>query len=428
MKNRVGKRLGLLAIIMASGFHHVAAAQQCDVRISGKVPEHVSLENVEVATYNTTFPITSREFSICASKQDLAVFARVSPNNKVYLIDRSGEMPDYLYHALAFIQTKELHLDAASSLINGICQNRCGYYASRHIQASPELQSFAQQYQSTFPKGKESRRAFFKENNPKLEALYGAGIELASITEIENSSIGVDPYSGSSRYFFSERFVKIGVFKETFRSSMGTKIDKDAELLPLVEGYAEQLKSLMDGNDTWPQREKKIDEMIARLSKQNGVAAPAIIDTLKESTQQADRAAEVFLSNDEAIPFSNLTQAKSTFELVLANWTISAYTNAEDKQKFAALFSERFKKQELPLDRETDKALSRVMALPSVLGGTISPAKGYQAIQVEFNNALPDSTTRYEFRDALHTLVFIYEKGAWRLDEIRQLPLSHYEA
>lgn len=421
------KKNALLAVIMASGIHS-AAAQPCDVRITGTVPEHVSLEQVTVATYNTTFPITTREFEVCASKQDLAVVARVSPNNSVYLIDRSGEMPNYLYDALAFIQTKDIELGASSSLINGICNNRCGYYASRHIQASAELQLLAQQYQATFANGKEARRAFFKQNREKLDALYGTGIDLETIAEIDDASIGVNPYSGSSRYFFNEKYLKMDVFKKTFRSSMGSKINNDEQLLPLVKGYAEPLKLLMDGNGSWAQRVDNIDGLIAELNTREGIAAPAIIATLQESTQQAERAADIYLFNDGATPFSRLTQAQSGFALVLANWTISAYTNAEDKQKFASLFSERFKRQALPLDRETDKALSRVMALPSVLSGTLSPAQGYQAIQVEFHQRLPDSTTRYAFEDKLHTLVFVYEKGAWRLDEIRQLPLSYYES
>lgn len=426
MKVRVGKSFCLFTVIIASGFHQLAAAEQCDVRISGKVPQNVSLENVEVSTYNKSFPITSRDFSICASKQDLAIYARVSPNNKVYLIDRSGDMPDYLYYGLAFIQTKELHLNAASSLIDGICQNRCGYYASSSIQSSPELQSFAQQYQSTFAQGKEARRAFFKENNPKLNALYGAGIEVHSIEPID-SVPGVDPYSGSSRYFFDQKRLKSAEFKETFRSSIRNKVKKDEALQPLVGEHAEQLKALMVGNGTWSERVDKTNALIARLNNQNGIAAPAIIDTLQVSLENAERAADVFLYNDGVNPFPSLTKAQSSFDLVLANWTIAAYTNAQDKHKFAALFTERFKQQELPLNRTTDKALSRLMALPSVLSGTIAPSVGYQAIQIEFNNILPDSTTKYEFQDALHQLVFIYEKGAWRLDQVHQLKLSHFE-
>ncbi|MBO2606418.1 hypothetical protein [Shewanella algae] len=103
-----------------------------------------------------------------------------------------------------------------------------------------------------------------------------------------------------------------------------------------------------------------------------------------------------------------------------------SYIHSKDKQAFAALFSEQFK-QQLPIqDRELDKALSRLIDLPNHLG-KLSIEDGYQNIQLEFNNLLPDSNQRYDFKDALHSVSFVYEKGAWRLDSVSQLPIRHYD-
>ncbi|WP_345866897.1 hypothetical protein [Shewanella algae] len=73
-----------------------------------------------------------------------------------------------------------------------------------------------------------------------------------------------------------------------------------------------------------------------------------------------------------------------------------------------------------------DKALSRLIDLPNHLG-KLSIEDGYQNIQLEFNNLLPDSNQRYDFKDALHSVSFVYEKGAWRLDSVSQLPIRHYD-
>ena len=102
-------------------------AQQCDLSITGTVPEGISLDKLVVSTYDKELPVTSRDYSLCASKQDLQVVGRHSPNNTIYLMDKSGAIPRGIYTAEVFIQSEAITLGPASSLTKQACNLRCGY-------------------------------------------------------------------------------------------------------------------------------------------------------------------------------------------------------------------------------------------------------------------------------------------------------------
>jgi hypothetical protein len=148
---------------------------------------------------------------------------------------------------------------------------------------------------------------------------------------------------------------------------------------------------------------------------------------LRQTVADAEQYYQDYVSNKGDTPFEDLNHAKQSFDLLLANWTISAYLNYKDEQVFSALFSERFKREDVPnISRESDKALSQLMFMPGYFA-MMNIEKGYENIQRNYYGLLNDSATEYHFKDELHSVSFIYEEGAWRLDHVSQIPMNHYE-
>ncbi|MFV7784965.1 hypothetical protein ACNPKB_12910 [Shewanella marisflavi] len=414
----IGLGLGAMALS--------ANAQQCDLSITGTVPEGVSLDKLVVSTYNKELPVTSRDYSLCVSKQDLQVVGRHSPNNTIYLKDKSGALPRGIYTAEVFVQSKAINLGAASSLTQRACDLRCGYYASQRIQTSTALQQLATQYQQLPASDSKAKGNFINKHKTTLASLYFDGMSPKSIAPIDTSDLWVDPYSGSSLYFDSP----LSLLSSTYSEYVGTKAREarkdDAAVAEVMKQHRSSLEGLMKGFDSWQARVDAILAVTAELKASQQPATSKVAQIFTDAVKEAESTLNRYLSNDNKTPIASLTQADKTFDLLLADWTIAAYTHSKDKQAFASLFSERFK-QQLPIqDRELDKALSRLIDLPNHLG-KLSLSDGYQHIQIEFNHALPDSRTRYDFKDALHSVSFVYEKGAWRLDSVSQLPIAHYE-
>ncbi len=412
--------LGLGAMTMS------ANAQQCDLSITGTVPEGVSLEKLVVSTYNKELPVTSRDFSLCASKQDLQVVGRHSPNNTIYLMDKSGAIPRGIYTAEVFVQSKTINIGPASSLTKQACDMRCGYYASQRIQTSPGLQQLAAQYRQVPATDSKAIGAFFAKHKTTLTDLYFNGMTPKTMAPVDTSDLWVDPYSGAGLYFESPASLLGGTYSEYVGTKIRQARQQDKAVAEVVKQHKASLQGLMKGFDSWQARGDAIATVTDELKASQDPAATQVAQIFIDGYQEAEATLKAYLANDNKTPIASLTQADKAVELLLADWTVAAYTHSKDKQAFSALFSEQFKLK-LPIkDRELDKALSRLIDLPSHLS-KMSLEQGYQNIQVEFKDALPKSSERYDFKDALHSVSFVYEKGAWRLDSVSQLPIAHYE-
>ena len=119
--------------------------------------------------------------------------------------------------------------------------------------------------------------------------------------------------------------------------------------------------------------------------------------------------------------FSPLTDPKLNFEDIVANWSRYAYYYAKKPEKFSQLFSENYKRvhaRNLNQDRQRDRSLSGLIALADRVG-IISPENGYNKVKYEYNlvNAVKEGNT-YSFEDAFERIIFVYEKGTWRLGDV----------
>lgn len=166
-----------------------ANAQQCNLSITGTVPEGINLDKLVVSTYNKELPVTSRDFSLCASKQDLQVVGRHSPRNTIYLMDKSGAIPRGIYTAEVFVQSKAINLGATSTLTKQACDLRCGYYASQRIQASHGLQQLAAQYRQVPATDSKAIAAFYAKHKTALTDLYFDGITPKTMAPIDSSAL-----------------------------------------------------------------------------------------------------------------------------------------------------------------------------------------------------------------------------------------------
>ncbi|CAM3927848.1 hypothetical protein [Shewanella aquimarina] len=400
-------------------------AQQCDLTITGTVPEGISLDKLVVSTYNKELPVTSRDYSLCASKQDLEVVGRHSPNNTIYLMDKSGAIPRGIYTAEVFVQSKAITLGPASSLTKQACNLRCGYYANQRVLHSDKLQQLASQYQQLAASDRKAIGSFVSQHKAEIAQLYYGDIKPKPMAPVDTSDLWVDPYSGAGLYFDSPNTILNSTFSDTVGTEAREARKQDKAVAEVMKQHMASLQGLMKGFNSWQERVEAVDRVSGELKASQDPAAIKVAQLLEDAIKTAEETLNNYLSNDNKTPVASLTQADKTFDLLLADWTVAAYTHSKDKQAFSALFSEQFK-QQLPIkDRELDKALSRLIDLPQHLG-KMSLNDGYQHIQIEFNHALQASNKRYEFKDDLHSVSFVYEKGAWRLDSVSQLPISHY--
>ena len=425
------KPILLLLAAAAASWTPFAAAQACDVTITAELPAQLSLDNLFVSTYQRDIAVTAHKVELCVSKRDLNVNGQHNPNNKVYLVDKSGGVPAHLYSALVFVQNKTVELDAASTLANYACDNRCGYYANTRLKADKTLQQRAAQYKQIDVKAKAERSAFLNKHQQELTALYFRQAKLTPLSASQQVAIAdpglwVDPYSGAALLFKNKNVMQQQAFEAGVGDSIKTTYSQP-QLRPHLKTHKKDILAIMSGGLSWQQKGEAINALTQAFRGYNQPELDALAKVISDSYHEAGQGYQAYLSNSGKTPFAELTQANSRFEQVLANWTLAAYSHSQDAQAFAALFSERFK-QQLPInDKALDSALARLITLPSHLG-KMSLENGYNHIQVEFAGQLAPSHSRYDFSDALHSVSFVYEQGAWRLDSLSQVAMNHYES
>lgn len=327
-----------------------ANAQQCNLSITGTVPEGINLDKLVVSTYNKELPVTSRDFSLCASKQDLQVVGRHSPRNTIYLMDKSGAIPRGIYTAEVFVQSKAINLGATSTLTKQACDLRCGYYASQRIQASHGLQQLAAQYRQVPATDSKAIAAFYAKHKTALTDLYFDGITPKTMAPIDSSAFWVDPYSGAGLYFESPASLLSGTYSEYVGTKIRQARQQDKAVAEVVKQHKASLQGLMKGFDSWQARGDAIAAVTDELKASQDPAATEVAQIFIDGYQAAEATLKAYLANDNKTPIASLTQADKAFELLLADWTVAAYTHSKDKQAFSALFSEQFK---LKLDRKS---------------------------------------------------------------------------
>ncbi|GIU36439.1 hypothetical protein TUM4637_34620 [Shewanella hafniensis] len=114
-QSRTTLAITLLALLSSASV--IANTESCHVRITGTVPEEIPLDNLFVsASYEHQFPITTRTFSVCASKQELNVNGTFIPNSRLSLSYKVDGIPKGVFDASLFVQTKEVELSDISSM------------------------------------------------------------------------------------------------------------------------------------------------------------------------------------------------------------------------------------------------------------------------------------------------------------------------
>ncbi|QBF83778.1 hypothetical protein EXU30_14565 [Shewanella maritima] len=408
------------------------ANDSCDVKVTGSVPQEYPVENMLLRAYNKDIPITQREFSVCLSKQDLAVPGKFTSNNRVSLSYKQGAIPKGIYSAGVFVQTTEVELNPLSSMAVNACDSHCNYYLYQQVLASEDLAIAAEKYPKERAKiRKDDWDAIVKLNTKQAEALTAIVNKTASVQSIDVEKNPVDspgPYSGSSYKLIDKDDYQIRLFLNEFSTSVKrAAIDKKQ-----LKAFGKANKQAFDkltktGKRNWQEQTAIINELIAKLQSDGSEVATKVAKAIEHSRDKADKQYQDYLANDNHTPFPRLNSAKQPFELVLANWTMSAYLSFDNEQTFPALFSEKFKQEATSSDkRSIDKPLSQLMYMPASFA-LMDITKGYENIQRGYKGLLPDSETKYHFSDALHSVTFVYEKGAWRLDQVSQIPLNHYE-
>ncbi|WP_119967634.1 hypothetical protein [Shewanella japonica] len=410
----------------------VQAEDNCHVKVSGTVPSHHSLNDVYLHTYNKETPITQRQFSVCFSEQDLEVNGTFIPSASVSLDYKQDGVPKEIYGASLFIQTKEVELTPITGVATRACNRRCNYYLYQKMLQSDEIAIAAQQFPQAHAKiAKDDIKGIIALNQKQSKHLSAILEKTATVQTIDVKRSIMDspsPYSGASFNFINKNTTQLSFFKETL-PKLVQKANFDREQL---NEFGNTHKSDFDnllktGKRNWEQQVEVINQLILKLERDGTEISSGVAKVIGQTRDATEQHYLDYLTNDNRTPIPRLNIAAQPFELLMANWTVSAYLAHNDKQTFSALFTERFKAEEVREYKEaTDKALSQLIYMPDYFS-TFDISKGYENIQRAYVGLLADSSTSYQFGDDLHSVSFKYEKGAWRLDQISQVPIRPFK-
>ncbi|ABS09669.1 hypothetical protein [Shewanella baltica] len=430
-QSRTTLAITLLALLSSASV--IANTESCHVRITGTVPEGIPLDNLFVsASYEHQFPITTRTFSVCASKQELNVNGTFIPNSRLSLSYKVDGIPKGVFDASLFVQTKEVELSDISGMAMTACDRRCNYYQYQKMLSSELVANAVIEHTAAFAKISdddiEAKIAINSATQSGLDKAFKGERPIQSIIAKEDSSDTPDPYSGSSYWLLKPDNTKMGQFKDRFATGVKEAKFEELKLRNLAEKYKSEFAPFLQGGfKSWAEQVNAVDQFVDILNKSGSETELKMALLLKKTVVDAEQYYQDYVSNKGDTPLEDLNHAKQSFDLLLANWTISAYLNYKNEQVFSALFSERFKREDVPnISRESDKALSQLMFMPGYFA-MMNIEKGYENIQRNYYGLLNDSATEYHFKDELHSVSFIYEEGAWRLDHVSQIPMNHYE-
>jgi hypothetical protein len=425
--------LAITLLALLSSASVIANPDSCHVRITGTVPEGIPLDNLFVsASYDHRFHITTRTFSVCASKQDLKVNGTFIPNTRLSLSYKVDGMPKGVFDASLFVQTKEVELSDISGMALTACDHRCNYYQYQKMLSSELVANAVTEHASAFAKiaddDIQAKIAIHSATQSGLDKAFKGERLVKSIIAKENPSDTPGPYSGSSYGLLKPQNTKMGQFTDRFTTGVKEANFDELKLRTLGEKYKSEFTPFLRGAfKSWDEQVYAVDQFVDILNKSGSETEIKMALLLKKTVADAEQYYQDYVSNKGDTPFEGLNHAKQSFDLLLANWTISAYLNYKDEQAFSALFSERFKREDVPnMSRESDKALSQLMYMPGYFA-MMNIEKAYENIQRNYYGLLNDSATEYHFKDELHSVSFIYEEGAWRLDHVSQIPMNHYE-
>lgn len=426
-------KLAITLLTLLCSASVAASLESCHVRITGTVPGGIPLDGLFIsASYTHQFPITTRTFSVCASKQDLNINGTFIPNTRLSLTRKVDGMPKGIFDASLFVQTKEVELSDISGMALTACDNRCNYYQYQKMLSSELVANAVIEKASALAKVSDddiqAKIAINSAIQSGLNKAFKGERPVQSIIVKEDPSETPGPYNGSSYGLLKPDNVKMGQFDELFAAGVKESNFDELKLKNFGKEYKREFTPLRRGAfKSWDKKVNAVEQLVGTLNKSRSEIATKMALLLTQALTDAEQYYQRYVSNKGDTPFESLTRAKQSFDLLLANWTISAYLNYKDEQTFSALFTERFKREDVPnMSRESDKALSQLIFMPGYFA-MMDIEKGYENIQRNYYGLLNDSATEYHFKDALHSVSFIYEEGAWRLDRVSQIPINHYE-
>ncbi|MBN7796188.1 hypothetical protein [Parahaliea mediterranea] len=419
------KTLGLLGLLALPA--ESMAGESCEVRILSDIPVGVALENLRVEAYGTSYPVTSRQLELCLKKSDLGFSAVKFYPTRLSLQLLQEQQRVVFFDALAHLQADEIRLDSVSSMAADACPSTCGFYEYQRLKQEPAVQRAAQLHRQnvvTNPatwSNREARQPVYTELSELLDGVYEAS--LPSIQPADSPpelEVGyfVDYSSGAWRYFrpYTD---KRSLFQDKFMAGMQQirEADHDDQFREAFKAFSSELRAAYRSDLDWPEYQAGI-MAIADEMRREAALEPLWQMTGRTIAEVEEQTEGLLMRHD--VPFAALGARELAFGELLAHWGRNAYAYAEYPDKFQALFSERFKREdmhELLNDRALDRSLSRLLARINRAAMADLDA-GFRRLLHEYHGQGERRGDRYEFADGLERLRFVYEKGAWRLDSV----------
>lgn len=193
--------------------------------------------------------------------------------------------------------------------------------------------------------------------------------------------------------------------------------DPDGEIERAFEAFSPELRTAFRSGADWP--EYKAGIMAIAEDMQREAALEPLWQMMERTVAEVEEETEALLMRHDA-PFVALTQRELGFGELMAHWGRNAYAHTQSPEKFQALFSERYKREDMPellSDRALDRSLSRILArINRAAMGDLDA--GFRHVLHEYQGLGERQGDSYTFADGLERLRFVYEQGAWRLDSV----------
>ncbi|MDC3211220.1 hypothetical protein NQU47_01460 [Pseudoalteromonas distincta] len=418
----------LIPLLVVSGN---VFAKSCPLEILTNLPESIYANGAEYDIFSSKTKIKQAKSKICIEKTNIGLAAHKFESTGVSVTIKGSLLGTELYTAWIHNPTVKIEVNAVTHIAKALCPNYCGYYEYQALINNPNVIAAAKKYDEAIlpnPEVVQNRDAYFAIKNKVLDPIRYLELDISKFDKpspyFAEPDIDdfIDPYSGSAKYFYSkshystlfrERFFELRNKSDVISALSNTK--KRALLKPLEK----EAKAILYP-EKWQDLPKQISAINKKLEQTGEEAAIEIAKVFNQAYKEVNKDYNAFY-NSNSTQFSPLTDPKLNFEDIVANWSRYAYYYAKKPEKFSQLFSENYKRvyaRNLNQDRQRDRSLSGLIALADRVG-IISPENGYNKVKYEYNlvNAVKEGNT-YSFEDAFERIIFVYEKGTWRLDDV----------
>ncbi|MEE2002260.1 hypothetical protein QWY20_12420 [Alkalimonas sp. MEB108] len=344
---------------------------------------------------------------------------------------------DHLLYGLSHLQAEKLELGLVSTVAAALCPAHCGYQEYRYLMQHPEVHKIAARIEEQLSKLVAQDRSAILDRN-KLStldwsAMQQRGIHQQALPEplpaYQNDTLTEYHYfSGRSDRYLSpllDRNVS-PTAQRMIQENMGDIFNNNPELSELFSQQRDAFMAQFRARLPWPEYRQQLVAYIKSQREVEPRLAP-VWNKIDEGIALVDSYHQSFRQNQRQ-PFAALTNRDLTGDMVISHWIRYAHQHAPQFEDYNQLFSTNLKSKIAEQPEANASTLYNINTLIAVyprLRG--SDGTGTARLRFEYMDAFSRVGDQLWLSNGIDHIVFLYENGAWRLDQICRIAADSYQ-